>query len=131
MTYLSPLPAFAITLLTGVVLFHFMQVDPLAALHAFFIAPLTTAYGWAELGVKATPLVLIGVALSIGFRANVWNIGAEGQLTLGAICGGGIALWLHEVDSIFVLPLMLLGGIAGGAAWAAIPALLKNKIQRQ
>ena len=74
------------------------------ALYAFFIEPITTSYGWAELGVKATPLILIGVALSIGFRAGVWNIGAEGQLTLGAICGGGIALWLYDVDSIFVLP---------------------------
>lgn len=127
MVYLSPLLALGITLAAGVVMFGLMGVDPSAALRAFFVEPLTSAYGWAELGVKATPLALIAVALSIGFRAGVWNIGAEGQLTVGAIGGGGVALWLYQVDSIFVLPLMLLCGAAGGMAWAAIPAFLKTK----
>lgn len=127
LVYLSPLIALVLTLAAGVVLFFMLDVSPAKALYAFFVYPLTSAYGWAELGVKATPLVLIGVALSIGFRAGVWNIGAEGQLTLGAICGGGIALWLYEVDSVFVLPLMILCGILGGMLWAAIPALLKTR----
>jgi simple sugar transport system permease protein len=113
-------------LIAGILMFYAMDVDPAKALYAFFIEPVTTSYGWAELGVKATPLILIGVALSIGFRAGVWNIGAEGQLTLGAICGGGIALWLYDVDSIFVLPLMVIFGILGGMLWAAIPAFLKT-----
>ena len=127
MVYISPLIALVLTLLSGVVLFKVMGVNPGEALYAFFVEPITTKYGWAELGVKATPLILIGVALSVGFRAGVWNIGAEGQLTLGAIAGGGIALWLYDVDSIFVLPLMLIFGILGGMAWAAIPAFLKNR----
>ncbi|MGR3985042.1 MAG: ABC transporter permease [Gammaproteobacteria bacterium] len=127
MVYLSPLLALVVTLGAGVVLFQAMGVSPGRALHAFFVAPLTSLYGWAELGVKATPLVLIGVALSIGFRAGVWNIGAEGQLTLGAICGGGIALWLHRAESGWVLPLMLLCGALGGMGWAAIPAFLKTR----
>lgn len=127
MVFVSPLVALLLTLLSGVVLFQLMGVNPGEALYAFFIEPLTSKYGWGELGVKATPLVLIAVALSIGFRAGVWNIGAEGQLTLGAICGGGIALWLYQVDSLLVLPLMILGGIAGGMFWAAIPAFLRTR----
>ncbi len=127
MVYLSPVLAFGITLAVGVVMFWALGVHPGAALFAFFVEPLTSVYGWAELGVKATPLVLIAVALSVGFRAGVWNIGAEGQLTLGAICGGGIALWLYRVDSAWVLPLILLGGIGGGMAWAALPAFLKTR----
>ncbi len=127
MVYLSPLLALALTLLSGVILFMLMGVNPGKALYAFFVSPLTSLYGWGELGVKATPLILIAVALSIGFRAGVWNIGAEGQLTLGAICGGGIALWLYDVDSVFVLPLMILCGIAGGMLWAAIPAFLRTR----
>ena len=127
MVYLSPLIALVLTLLSGVFLFRIMGVAPLDALYAFFVDPITTKYGWAELGVKATPLILIGVALSVGFRAGVWNIGAEGQLTLGAICGGGVALWLYQVDSVFVLPLMIVCGTLGGMAWAAIPAFLKTK----
>jgi ABC-type uncharacterized transport system permease subunit len=127
MVYVSPLIALVLTLVAGVVLFQIMDVDPAKALYAFFVEPLSTKYGWAELGVKATPLILMGVALSVGFRAGVWNIGAEGQLTLGAICGGGAALWFYEVDSIFVLPIMIIAGVLGGMLWGAIPALLKTR----
>lgn len=75
--------------------------------------------------VKATPLVLCAVGLAIGFRANVWNIGAEGQLTLGAITGGGLALAFHGEGGWWLLPLMVVGGAAGGALWAAVPAFLR------
>ena len=78
MVYVSPLIALVLTLIAGVIMFRILGVSPGAALYAFFIEPVTSLYGWAELGVKATPLILIGVALSVGFRANVWNIGAEG-----------------------------------------------------
>lgn len=127
MMYLSPVIALLLTLLFGVVLFTVMGVSPTGALYAFFVQPLTSVYGWTELGVKATPLILIGIALSIGFRAGVWNIGAEGQLTLGAICGGGVALLLYEVESMFVLPAMIIAGILGGMFWAAIPAFLRTR----
>ena len=127
MILLSPLIALALTLLSGIVLFMIMGVHPGQALYAFFIEPLTSLYGWGELGVKATPLALIAMALAIGFRSGVWNIGAEGQLTLGAICGGGIALWLHDVEGFWVLPLMILGGIVGGMIWASIPAFLRTR----
>ena len=127
MVLLSPLIALALTLLSGIVLFMFMGANPGQALYAFFIEPLTSLYGWGELGVKATPLALIAMALSIGFRAGVWNIGAEGQLTLGAICGAGIALWLHDIEGFWILPLMILCSILGGMAWAAVPAFLRTR----
>lgn len=125
--YVTPLMAVALTVLAGFVLFFLMGYDPFETLYHFFIAPISTRYGLAELMVKATPLVLIGVGLSIGFRAGVWNIGAEGQLTLGAIFGGGLAIWLHESDSMLLLPMMLVLGAIGGALWAGIPALLKTR----
>ncbi len=127
MVYASPLLALLLTLISGIILFSIMGVAPGAALYAFFIEPVSTLYGLTELGVKATPLVLIGIALALGFRANVWNIGAEGQLTLGAIFGGGVALYFYNVESPFILPLMLLSGIAGGMLWAAIPAFLRTR----
>ena len=96
MIYLSPLLAISLTLVASVGLFLIMGVSPLAALHSFFIEPISTTYGLTELGVKATPLVLIGVALSLGFRAGVWNIGAEGQLIMGGIFGGATALFFYE-----------------------------------
>lgn len=127
MVLLSPLLALGLTLVFGVFLFLIMGVSPSEALYAFFIEPLTTTYGWAELAVKATPLVLIAVTLSIGFRAGVWNIGAEGQLTLGGICGGAVALWFYEVESVWVIPLMVVAGILGGMLWGGIPAFLRTR----
>ena len=78
--------------------------DPIVALYTFFVAPLTTLNGLAELLVKAAPLTLIGIGLALGFRANVWNIGAEGQYTMGALAGGGLALWFFDSQSAFLLP---------------------------
>jgi simple sugar transport system permease protein len=91
------------------------------------VAPISSLNGIAELGVKAAPLVLIGVGLAIGFRANVWNIGAEGQLILGAIVGGGVGLAAGDSAGFWILPAMIIGGAVGGALWAAIPALLKTR----
>ncbi|KAA0583559.1 ABC transporter permease [Azospirillum sp. B21] len=125
MVYVTPLLAVALTLFSGFILFLAMGFDPVKALHAFFIAPLTSVRGLGELVVKATPLVLCAVGLAIGFRANVWNIGAEGQLTLGAITGGGLALAFYGEGGWWLLPLMVIGGAVGGAVWAAVPAFLR------
>ncbi len=125
--WLSPLLAAAATVVVGFVLFTVLGKNPWLAFHAFFIKPLTTQYGVGELLLKATPLMLIAVGLAAGYRANVWNIGAEGQLTMGAIFGGGVALWFQESTSPLLLPAMLLAGVAGGMLWAAIPAFLRTR----
>ena len=118
----APLIAAAAMLVTGFVIFAVLGKEPVNALTVFFVEPLTSVYGWGELLLKATPLALCALGLAIGFRANVWNIGAEGQLTLGAICGGGVALFFGVKLGALALPVILVAGIAGGAAWAAIPA---------
>jgi general nucleoside transport system permease protein len=124
---LSPLVAIILTLISGVVIFSAMGKDPGLALYTYFVQPLTTVFGITELLVKATPLVLIGIGLSIGFRANVWNIGAEGQFTFGAIVGGGVAIAFHDSESFLLLPVVMIAGVVGGMAWAAIPAFLKTR----
>ena len=127
MGWLSPLIAVALTLITGFAFSALLGMKPFDAFYAFFLAPIDDLYGLGELGVKATPLALIAVGLAIGFRSNVWNIGAEGQLTLGAIAGGGLAIYLHESESAWLLPAMLFTGALGGMLWAAIPALLRTR----
>lgn len=125
MAYFSPLIAVGLTLVTGLILSSLIGANPLAAFHAFFIAPIDDLYGAGELLVKAAPLMLIAIGLAIGFRANVWNIGAEGQLTMGAVCGGGIALWFYQSQSALLLPAMIAAGAIGGMLWASIPAFLR------
>ena len=126
MKWLSPVIALGAMLIVGGILFSILGVPPLKALYIFFIEPMTTLYGWSELAVKSIPLILIGLGLAVGFRAKLFNIGAEGQLTMGAIFGGGIAILFHDQVGAWILPLMILMGAIGGALWAAIPALLKT-----
>jgi len=127
MVYVSPLIAVVLTILTAMLMFALLGVDPVKAIATFFIEPISTLDGLAELCVKATPLILIGVGLALGFQANVWNIGAEGQLIIGALAGGGLALAFYDQSSIFLVPAMLVCGVIGGMAWAAIPAWLKTR----
>ena len=127
MNYASPLIAAALTVLCGLVLFSALGKGPLEAFYAFFISPISSIYGFGELLIKASPLVLIAMGLAIGFRANVWNIGAEGQLTVGAIAASGIALTLNETQSPLLLPAMVVAGAVGGMSWAAIPAFLRTR----
>jgi ABC-type uncharacterized transport system permease subunit len=123
----APLIAAAAMLATGFVMFALLGKEPVNALNVFFLQPLNSLYGWGELLLKATPLALCALGLALGFSANVWNIGAEGQLILGAVCGGGVALfWSAELGHL-ALPVILIAGVAGGAAWAAIPALLRTR----
>jgi simple sugar transport system permease protein len=123
----SPLFASLATVLLGAVVFALLGKPPLAALAAFFVDPVASRYGVGELLLKAAPLMLIGCGLALGYRANVWNIGAEGQLTLGAIGAGGIALAFGESESALVLPAMLVAGTLAGMAWAAVPAFLRTR----
>jgi len=126
---LVPCAAIVLTLLGGAVLFALLGQAPLAAFHAFFVEPLTTRYGIGEVLLKTGPLLLIAQGLAIGFRAQVWNIGAEGQLLLGAIAAGAVALLLADVEAFWLLPLMMLAGTVAGAAWAGIAAWLRVRFQ--
>ncbi len=127
MLLLSPLLAIGLTLASGAVIFSSLGLDPLLALAVYFVEPLSSLWSIEELIVKAAPLVLIGAGLAVCYLANVWNIGAEGQFTAGAIAGSIIPVMFHGWQSPAVLPAMLLLGAAGGMAYGAIPAFLKNR----
>ena len=102
------------------------RIKPLKALKYFFITPISDLYGVSELLIKATPLCLIAIGLSFCFKSNNWNIGAEGQLTFGAIVGGGVALLFYNQEGFYILPLIIIAGAIGGMIFALIPAILKT-----
>ena len=123
---ISPLIAIALTLITMAVLFGLLGHNPLSALGVYFIEPLMDSYGLQEIVVKATPLIMIAVGLSLCYVANVWNIGAEGQFLIGAVCGSWLAVKTNGTDAgAWVLPAMLFLGALGGALYAMIPALCR------
>lgn len=124
----APVVATVLTLIVGSIFFAALGHEPLATLHAFFIAPLNSLNGLSEWLLKASPLILIACGLAVGFRANVWNIGAEGQLIVGAIAASGVGLFWPDPESKLLLPLMFLAGMAAGMAWVAIPAFLRARM---
>jgi len=128
MLYLTPVAAVALTMVVGAIIFSAIGYDGLGAVREIFLTPLTNAYKWQDLGVKAAPLVIIGVGLSVAYRANVWNIGAEGQYVMGGLAGTWVALATYELSGPWILPATVLAGIAGGMLYAAIPALLRTRL---
>ncbi|AKG24239.1 ABC transporter permease [Calothrix sp. 336/3] len=124
---LSPLLALLATIITGFLLFIYLGQPPVMALTTLFITPISSLYGITEIAIKAAPILLISVGLSVCFTAQIWNIGAEGQFTIGAIFASGIALIFSQWNNYFLLLFCLLSGILGGMVWATIPALCKIK----
>jgi general nucleoside transport system permease protein len=131
MSWLSPVLALALTTLVATALFVALGKDPLQGLKLFFWEPIKSGYALGELALKATPIILVSLGLALCFRANIWNIGAEGQLLLGAIFGGGVALWVTangiDVNRWAFVPVTIFAGALGGMLWASITALLRER----
>ncbi|MCK4410713.1 ABC transporter permease, partial [Candidatus Bipolaricaulota bacterium] len=109
------------------IFFQIYGVSPVRAYQLILKGALGSRLGLTETVRRAIPLLLIGVGLTIAFRALFWNIGAEGQLLMGAIAAAGVALFSGLPDPL-LLPVMFIAGFAGGAAWGLIPAFLKVKL---
>ncbi len=114
MSYASPLLAIVLMLIGGLILFSALGKDPVEGFRIFFISPLSDIYGVSELFLKATPLMLVAIGLAVGFRANVWNIGAEGQYIMGGVAASAVALYFYEAEGPHILFLMVLAGSVGG-----------------
>jgi len=119
--------ALILTGIGGAILFMIYGVAPHKGLHAVFIEPLLTRYGIGEVLLKMAPLLIIAQGLAIGFRAQVWNIGAEGQLILGAIAASILAIQFDGSTTWLLLPAMILVGMLAGMAWAGIAAFLRTQ----
>lgn len=123
----SPVIAVVATVAFTSVLFMWAGKPPLASLQVFFIEPMNGLRAWGEIGLKMTPLLLAALGLALCYRANVWNIGAEGQLVFGATVAGAVALLAdRSTPGGFFVVVMLAGAIAG-MLWGAIIALLRDR----
>lgn len=127
----TPILAVIVTMILGGLLFAAMGKDPFVAIRTIFWDPLFNpdfaAYSRPQLLVKAAPLILIAIGLSLGFKAGIWNIGAEGQYIIGAITGASVGLAFYPMEAWFIFPLMVIAGALGGFLWGLIPALCKTK----
>ena len=126
----TPFLAVLLTMIAGGALFAALGKDPVAVVRTIFWDPLFGEFAFylrGQLLVKAGPLTLIAVGLALGFRAGIWNIGAEGQYIIGAIVGASVGLAVYPTESRLVFPLMILAGGFGGWLWAMIPAILKTR----
>jgi general nucleoside transport system permease protein len=126
--WLTPVAAFALALAIGGGIVSIMGRSPLRAFEVYLLEPLSQGWALQEILLKATPLMLIGIGLAFCYRADRWNIGAEGQFVIGGLCGGGVAVATHGMTAWWILPLMLAVGAIGGMIWAAIPASLRNRL---
>ena len=126
LSLLSPVIAIAATLIMGALIFSVLGYNAGESLYQFFISPLSRLDRISDLVVKACPLIIIALGLVFCYRANIWNIGAEGQFILGALAAGAFALQFPDTTSPLLLPMMILVAMAAGAAWAAIAAICKT-----
>jgi general nucleoside transport system permease protein len=128
MLFATPVAAVLLTIVIGAGLFQVLGYDGLRTVREIFFTPIIASYKWQDVATKAAPLILIALGLSLGNQAKVWNIGAEGQYIAGALAGAWVAYHTPGVTGSWIIAFMLLAGVAGGAAWAAIPAFLKARL---
>ena len=123
----TPIASVLLTMALGAIIFQLIGFDGPRAIYETFITPIVASYKWQDVATKAAPLIIIALGLSLGNQAKIWNIGAEGQYIIGALAGAGVAFALPDAQGFWVIPLMIVAGIVGGMAWAAIPAFLKTR----
>ena len=126
----TPILAVILTMIAGGIMFALLGKNPFEAIRTIFWDPLFGEFAFyfrGQLLVKAGPLILIALGLSLGFRAGIWNIGAEGQYIIGAIIGASVGLAMFPTENRLIYPVMVIAGAFGGWAWAMIPAILKTR----
>ncbi|HUV07819.1 MAG TPA: ABC transporter permease, partial [Spirochaetia bacterium] len=124
-----PIVAIVVTLILSAVPILFAGGDLWKSYYFLFYGALGTRFNLLETCVKASPLILTGLAVALAFRARFWNIGAEGQLLAGALVATWIGIYGTWIPPFLLLPVIITAGFCAGGIWAAVPALLKTKMK--
>ena len=127
MLVVTPVASVLLTMFIGMIVFDLIGIDGTRAVKDIFLTPLLASYKWQDVAVKAAPLIIIALGLSVGNRAQIWNIGAEGQYIVGALAAAGVGIAAGSAGGFAVLLAMVLAGVLFGALYALIPALLKTR----
>ncbi len=106
-----------------------VDANPLQATYYFLLDPMSSRVKAIEVLVKATPLLLTGAAVAFAFAGGYWNIGAEGQLYMGAVAATAVGLQMEGQPAWVAIPLVVLGGFAAGMLWAVPPAFMKVRLK--
>lgn len=122
---LIPLVAILAAFVVSSILIVARGVSPLEAYGALFSGAFGSANAWATTIIRLTPLVFTGLAVTYGYRSGFFNIGAEGQLYLGAMVATWVGVTFTEWHGLLVIPVSMLGAALVGALWALIPGYLK------
>jgi simple sugar transport system permease protein len=125
---LLPLLAVPVALLIGAGMLLALKANPLTAYAALFDGAAGSLSGLTQTLVKATPLLLVGLGITIAFRGGVINIGGEGQLIVGALAATAVAIGMKHWPGFILLPACLLTGVLSGAIWGGIPGILKARL---
>ncbi len=124
---LSPILAIIFAMVVASIALLIIKKNPLEAYGAMFSFSFGRLDSIATILYKATPLIFAGIAVAIGFRANLFNIGVEGQYLIGAFCAAWVGSAVKGLPGFIHLPLVVLSAMAGGALWALVPIWLKIK----
>ena len=125
---IAPILSISLTTIIGTLIFSLLGYNPVETLYHIFISPFSRVDRISDIFVKACPLIIIATGLMFCFRANIWNIGAEGQFITGALLAGSFGLMFPETENHFLIFIMIIFGFLGGALWAFIPGILKTKL---
>jgi ABC-type uncharacterized transport system permease subunit len=123
-----PILSILLALAIGAIIIALTGANPWEAYREMFLGAFGSGYALSETLVKTIPLILCSLGVGMAFRATLWNIGAEGQLYMGAFAAGGVALAFPQGQGWWLIPLMLVSSFAAGALWGLIPGYLKARL---
>ena len=125
LTWFALPSALLVALAFGAIMMLALGADPITGYRALLEGAFGGSYALSSTAIQAVPLLLVGVGICIAFRANVFNIGGEGQIAMGGLASAATALAFPDLPGFILMPLVLLAGALGGAVWGAIPGFFK------